>query len=57
VPDFTATRVGRDFAGIYAIETVDQAISLLTGLPAGERDAAGKLPAGGINRKVAERLS
>ncbi|MBI5889789.1 MAG: AAA family ATPase [Nitrosomonadales bacterium] len=41
---------------IYAVESVDQAIALLTGLPAGEANAKGLYPAGSINRKVAERL-
>ena len=41
---------------IHAVENVDQAIALLTGLPAGEADAKGVYPAGSINRKVADRL-
>jgi lon-related putative ATP-dependent protease len=41
---------------IYAVENVDQAIALLTGLPAGEADAKGVYPEGSINRKVAARL-
>ncbi len=42
---------------IYAVENVDQAIALLTGLPAGEADAKGNYPQGSVNRKVAERLA
>ena len=42
---------------IYAIDTVDQAIALLTGLPAGEADAQGKYPKDSLNGKVAARLS
>src|SRR5512135_2453645 len=42
---------------IYAVENVDQAISLLTGLPAGAADAKGVYPEGSVNRKVAERLA
>jgi predicted ATP-dependent protease len=42
---------------IYAVEDVDQAISLLTGLPAGKVDAKGVYPEGSINRKVAARLA
>ncbi len=41
---------------IYAVENVDHAISLLTGLPAGEPDGKGVYPEGSVNRKVAERL-
>jgi predicted ATP-dependent protease len=42
---------------IYAVENVDQAISLLTGLPAGDANARGIYPEGSINRKVAARLA
>ena len=42
---------------IYAVEDVDQAIALLTGLPAGETDAGGGYPEGSVNRKVAVRLA
>ena len=38
---------------IYAIDTVDEAIELLTGVPAGMPDAQGKLPEGSINFRVA----
>ena len=41
---------------VYAIETVDQALALLTGLPAGEPDAAGNYPAGTVNQRVVARL-
>ncbi|MBI2277965.1 MAG: hypothetical protein HYU74_11480 [Dechloromonas sp.] len=40
---------------IYAMNTVDQAIELLTGVPAGAADAQGELPAGSINRLVADK--
>lgn len=43
---------------VYAVENVDQATTLLTGLPAGERDAAtGEYPAGSFNQRVASRLA
>jgi len=41
---------------IYAIETVDEAIALLTGLPAGERRADGTWPEGTINARVEARI-
>jgi predicted ATP-dependent protease len=41
---------------IWAVETVDEAIELLAGLPAGAADAAGRFPAGTFNAAVAERL-
>jgi lon-related putative ATP-dependent protease len=41
---------------VYAVETVDQAIELLTSVPAGERDAEGNFPEGSINRRVEARL-
>ncbi len=37
---------------VYAIATIDEGIELLTGVPAGERDAAGKFPEGTVNQKV-----
>jgi predicted ATP-dependent protease len=38
---------------IYAVDTVDEAIELLTGVPAGMPDAQGNLPEGSINFRVA----
>ncbi len=42
---------------IYAVENVDQAIALLTGMPAGETDAKGRYPEGSVNHGVAARLA
>ena len=41
---------------IVPIETVNQGLALLTGLPAGEPDAEGNYPAGTVNHRIAERL-
>jgi predicted ATP-dependent protease len=41
---------------IYAVEDVDQAIELLTGVPAGEPDEAGSVPEGSVNYLVATQL-
>ena len=41
---------------IIPIETVDQGLALLTGLPAGEPDKSGDYPAGTINHRIAARL-
>ena len=41
---------------VYAVEHVDQALSLLTGLPAGERDENGEFPEGSLNQRICERL-
>ncbi|HUX76489.1 MAG TPA: ATP-binding protein [Anaerolineae bacterium] len=41
---------------IYPMRTVDEAIELLTGIPAGERDAEGNFPEGSINQLVEARL-
>jgi lon-related putative ATP-dependent protease len=41
---------------VYAVETIDQGIELLTGVPAGERDNAGAFPAGSVNQRVEARL-
>jgi hypothetical protein len=44
-----------DFS-VFQVETVDQALSLLAGAPAGEPDAQGGYPEGSPNEKVAARL-
>jgi lon-related putative ATP-dependent protease len=41
---------------IFPIETVDQGLALLTGLPAGEPDGDGSYPAGTLNQRIAARL-
>jgi lon-related putative ATP-dependent protease len=41
---------------ILAVETADQAMELLTGLPAGERGADGTFPEGSFNRMVEDRI-
>ncbi|MGD8398045.1 MAG: ATP-binding protein [Anaerolineae bacterium] len=45
-----------DFA-VYAVETVDEGIEILTGLPAGEPDEEGNYPEGSINYLVQRRLA
>ncbi len=41
---------------VSAVETVDQAIGLLTGMPAGEPDSEGNYPPDSFNGKVSARL-
>jgi predicted ATP-dependent protease len=41
---------------VYAVETIDQGIELLTGIGAGERDDTGEFPAGSVNQRVEARL-
>jgi len=41
---------------IYAVETIDEGIEILTGIEAGEPDAQGNYPAESINGKVYARL-
>ncbi|HEX7079999.1 MAG TPA: AAA family ATPase [Gammaproteobacteria bacterium] len=41
---------------IYPIATIDDAITLLTGVPAGQRNARGKFPVGTVNYRVEHRL-
>jgi len=48
--------VGEGRFHIYPIATIDEAIELLTGMPAGKIDAAGNFPPGTLNRKAADRL-
>ena len=42
---------------VHAARTVDEAIELLTGIPAGELLPSGQYPEGTINRRVANRLA
>lgn len=41
---------------VYAVETIDQGIELLTGVPAGKRGADGAYPAGSVNARVEATL-
>lgn len=41
---------------IYAVETIDEAIEILTGVPAGEKDEKGNYPEGMVNYLVAKKL-
>jgi predicted ATP-dependent protease len=50
-----AVQVGR--FRVFAVEHVDQALELLTGLPAGVPDADGKYPPDSVNGRVAARLA
>ena len=42
---------------IHAVDNVDQAISILTGMPYGEPDKKGIVPPGTINHLVATQLA
>ena len=42
---------------IYPVETIDEGISLLTGVPAGKLSKKGLYPPDSVNRKVIERLT
>jgi predicted ATP-dependent protease len=41
---------------IYPVDTVDDALELLTGIAVGAPDAEGVLPEGSVNQRVAQRL-
>jgi len=41
---------------VYSVETIDEALALLSGLPAGELDEAGNYPEDSANFRVAARL-
>ena len=41
---------------VVPVETIDQGIEILTGLPAGELDITGEYPAGTINQRIVVRL-
>lgn len=42
---------------VYPVETIDQGMELLTGMPAGERDERGEYPDGSTNALVESRLA
>ena len=42
---------------VYPVNHVDQALEILTGLPAGELDEKGDFPPGSVNRLVRDRLA
>jgi predicted ATP-dependent protease len=42
---------------VWTVETVDQAVELLTGLPAGERGDDGVFAEGSVNRRADDRLA
>ena len=42
---------------IWAVDSVDEGIEILTGVPAGAPDARGRYPAGTINRRVTDTLA
>ena len=42
---------------VYAVETIDHGIEILTGMAAGERDGEGKYPEDSINGRVERRLT
>ncbi len=42
---------------IHAVGNVDEAVALMTGVPAGEMDASGRYPSGSINARVDARLA
>ena len=41
---------------VYAVATIDEAIELLTGQPAGQRSADGQFPANSVNYRVEQQL-
>lgn len=42
---------------VHAVATVDEALGILTGVPAGTREATGRFPAGSVNFRVERRLA
>jgi lon-related putative ATP-dependent protease len=49
--------VARGEFHIYPIETIDQGLELLTGMPTAGRDESGEYPEGTLNRLVEQRLT
>ena len=53
--DVVAAVEAGEFA-IFAVDTIDQGIEILTGVPAGERGADGRFPKGSVNARIEDRL-
>lgn len=51
-----AASIGRGEFHVWAVENIDEAISILTGVPAGAQKADGRWPADSVNGRVARRL-
>lgn len=51
-----ARAIGEDKFHLYAVGTVAQGIEVLTGVPAGERDASGRFPAASVFGRVERRV-
>ena len=41
---------------VYAVDTVEQGMEVLTGMPAGEPDAGGRYPEGTLNHAISKNL-
>ncbi len=54
--DDVVEAAGRGQFQVYAAATIDEAIEILTGTPAGEPSPVGEFPLGTVNRAVTERL-
>ena len=48
---------GKGAFAVHAVESIDQGLEILTGMPAGAAGENGQYPAGSINRLVADRLT
>jgi hypothetical protein len=46
----------RGLFSVYAVETVDEAIEILTGRSAGQADDQGEFPDGTVNQRVLQQL-
>jgi predicted ATP-dependent protease len=55
-PDVIEAVAAGRFA-VYAVQTVDQGLEILSGVPAGSRDTLGRFPAGTLNARIEERLA
>jgi lon-related putative ATP-dependent protease len=48
--------VQNNLFSVYAVQTIDEAVAVLTGMTAGERDKDGEYPADTLNRLVEDKL-
>jgi lon-related putative ATP-dependent protease len=55
-PEIVAAAAAGTFS-IYGVNRIEEALELLTGIPAGERDAEGKYPENSLYGRVSQRLA
>jgi predicted ATP-dependent protease len=54
--DDVVEAAAKDLFHLYAVDTAAEGVEILTGLPAGDRDASGRFPAASVFGRVERRI-